>query len=119
MDEFADFVDLTDALGKDAKPVKVAIIDDGVKSSYDNLDNNIDDGESWVRSDPQQPHSPYFTSVKGHGTVMAYLIRRVCPQVRLYVLKLDPTIVGGYATFSMESATQVLDHSFLIQNTLI
>ncbi|PVH73216.1 subtilisin-like protein, partial [Cadophora sp. DSE1049] len=110
MDEFADFVTLVSAAEEEEKPVKVAIIDDGVKSAYDNLDANIAGGESWV-SQPisEDPHSPYLTSVKGHGTVMAYFIRRICPEVKLYVLKLDPQMMGSRVTFSIESATEAIE----------
>jgi hypothetical protein len=115
MDDFADFVDLAfppKEPGKEVDPrnlIKVALIDDGVKSSYDNLDKNIDGGESWVKqSSLKDPQSPYVTSAEHHGTVMAYFIRRVCPHVRLYVLKLDPNMAQNRPTFSIESATEVL-----------
>ena len=109
MDKFADFIEefeISEPSQND--PIKVAIIDDGVKSSYAGLDANIDEGESWVQQAKRQdPHSPYNTSAKGHGTVMAYYIRRVCPKVRLYVAKLDPRLVQGRLIFSIESAAEV------------
>ena len=88
--------------------VKVAIIDDGVKSSVGRLNDLIECGESWVeQANPRQRYSPYNTSSRGHGTVMAYYIGRVCPNVRLCVAKLNPLIVQGQVTFSIESATAV------------
>ena len=109
MDKFADFIEeLEVSESSQSDPIKVAIIDDGVKSSHAGLDANIDEGESWVRQAKQRdPYSPYNTSAKGHGTVMAYYIRRVCPKVRLYVAKLDPRMVQGRLVFSMESAAEV------------
>ncbi|KAI0440206.1 subtilisin-like protein [Xylaria telfairii] len=108
MDNFADFVhEICDEKGK---KVTVALIDDGVKSRYENLDDNIDGGESWViQSNLQEPQSPYLTSIRGHGTIMAYLVRRVCPEARLYVLKLDPVKKQSSITFSIESATKAIE----------
>jgi len=124
MDDFADFVDLAfpppEEPATEIDPsnlIKVALIDDGVKSGYDNLDNNIDGGESWVKqSNLKDPQSSYVTSAEGHGTVMAYFIRRVCPHVRLYVLKLDPNMAQGRPTFSIESATEVLHGPLRTEN---
>ena len=70
--------------------VKVALIDDGVDPFHDNLSLTIAIGESWceqVDSDGLQPS--YHQSSNGHGTAMAFLIRRICPWVLLYVAKLD------------------------------
>lgn len=57
----------------------------------------------------------YESSHTGHGTVMAYYIRRICPNVQLYVAKLNPETQPGDGTgssnqkliFSMESAAAV------------
>ncbi|KAJ6262551.1 hypothetical protein Dda_3362 [Drechslerella dactyloides] len=97
MDQFADIIELLDKGGTD--PVKVALIDDGVKSSYAGLDDCIERGKYWAQ--PPKPSQRklmrgysqnYNTSQGGHGTVMAYFICRVCPKVRLYVAKLDPEL---------------------------
>lgn len=118
MDRFADLVEESRGPEELAETqideVKVAIIDDGVKSSFDNLDDIIERGESLVKqANPKQRHSPYTTSSRGHGTVMAYYIRRVCPNVRLYVAKLDPQTARDRVTFTIESATEVMHRSFL------
>ena len=132
MDKFADFVEEARASNESAEndnnqeqaaewsdferntnvaqpfKVKVAIIDDGVKSSVNGLDDLIERGESWVeQATPKHRYSPYTTSSRGHGTVMAYYIRRVCPNVSLYVAKLNPQIIQGRVTFTIESATKV------------
>ena len=122
MDKFADFVEELRPPEEPAEnhetvipqtpQVKVAIIDDGVKSSVDNLDDIIERGESLVKqANPKQRHSPYTTSSRGHGTVMAYYIRRVCPNVRLYIAKLNPQTVQRQVTFTIESATEVMRRS--------
>ena len=123
MDRFADLVEESRPPQEAAEnqinvvpqppKVKVAIIDDGVKSSVDNLDDIIERGESLVKqTNPKQRHSPYTTSSRGHGTVMAYYIRRVCPNIRLYIAKLDPQPVTSRVTFTIESATEVMHISF-------
>jgi hypothetical protein len=122
MDEFASAVA---RIRKPTRHVKVAIIDDGVKTSYANLDANVETGWSgWRQSEPhndggKRKNSPkeylgnYTISQTGHGTVMAYYIRRVCPNVRLCIAKLDPQIrpeIGGHGeriTFSIRSAVEV------------
>jgi hypothetical protein len=54
-----------------------------------NLSKNIADGKSFDRAGPLSLPSPYYYSTNGHGTLMAKLICRVCPVVKLYVAKLD------------------------------
>lgn len=99
----------------------MALIDDGVKSSYHSLDNNILCGYSWPVPKTKQEESKvprvtippkYNSSKTGHGTVMAWYIRRMCPKVKLCVAKLDPVVPGLAAsdekvTFTVESAIKV------------
>ena len=115
MDRFVDFIEDIEPdhtaqaqTQPDQREVKVCLIDDGVKSHHAGLDENIACGESWARPRVfQDSHSPYTTSAKGHGTVMAYYIRRLCPGVRLYVAKLDPHTSPSGFTFTVESAAKV------------
>ncbi|TFB02667.1 hypothetical protein CCMA1212_005148 [Trichoderma ghanense] len=104
---------------------EVALIDDGVKTSYAGLDNNIYAGRSGWHHIDSNTHSGlqgpeyfrnYNSSHTGHGTVMAYYIKRVCPKVHLYVAKLDPSRhrldFGGHGeriTFSRESVAEALE----------
>jgi hypothetical protein len=114
------------------KPIKVALIDDGVKTSYASLDENIHCGKSgWgtARADRKKSTRAYLrnynSSQTGHGTVMAYYICRVCPKVKLCVAKLDPQTrsrnnagTGSsqqQMTFSIESVTEV-SYSWYYQN---
>lgn len=110
------------------KPIKVALIDDGVKTSYASLDENIHCGKSGWSTEPAVPKGSdrkkstraylrnYNSSQTGHGTVMAYYILRVCPKAKLCVAKLDPQVRPGnnavagsnqQMTFSIESVTEV------------
>jgi hypothetical protein len=76
-------------------PVKIALIDDGVDTAHSDLRgvNNrylrgmsFDDGEAG----PGRV-SPYWNSASGHGTLMARLIRRICPSAIIYVIKVRTT----------------------------
>lgn len=107
----------------DPRPVKVALLDDGVKSSYAGLDDNIKLGNSWFeiprssrrnafRGKPNQGLAQnYNTSLYSHGTVMAYYIRRVCPRVQFYVAKLNAAKTDATSrskvSFTIKSAAEV------------
>ncbi|ROW10102.1 hypothetical protein VMCG_02078 [Cytospora schulzeri] len=130
MDEFAEIMQAVEEhIGlkseMPARPIRVALIDDGVKTSYSELDNNIHAGKSgWHQPDPDAKYKKrmhggtfrnYNSSHTGHGTVMAYYIKRVCPNVRLYVAKLEVvsprTHVDGRGkrvTFSCDSAAEAI-----------
>ncbi|PNP43518.1 hypothetical protein TGAMA5MH_04490 [Trichoderma gamsii] len=121
MDQFADIIEMLERDKKETTPIKVALIDDGVKSSYARLDDSIERGDSWVHhSNPGQRRSKngysqnYNTSAHGHGTVMAYYICRMCPEARLYVAKLNPEPRHGdgsgrtLVSFSIESTVEAI-----------
>ncbi|KAL7931628.1 hypothetical protein V8C35DRAFT_309949 [Trichoderma chlorosporum] len=119
MDQFADIIEMLEGDKKDTTPIKVALIDDGVKSSYATLDDSIERGDSWVHQpNPSQRRSKhgysqnYNTSAHGHGTVMAYYICRMCPGVRLYVAKLNPELKhgdgSGRVSFSVKSTVEAI-----------
>ncbi|KAL7821823.1 hypothetical protein V8C26DRAFT_391050 [Trichoderma gracile] len=133
MDEFADVMEAVEqpanakfGIKTPTRSIRVALIDDGVKTSYAGLDNNIYAGKSgWYHLDSNTTHSGlqgreyfrnYNSSHTGHGTVMAYYIKRVCPKVHLYVAKLDPSRhrfdIGGHGeriTFSRESVAEAIE----------
>ena len=94
----------------------MALIDDGVQSDYDELDESIEHGKSWAPEtiwDRPGPGlsipQPYNVSQDGHGTVMAWFIRFVCPKVRLYIAKLDPQGIqkDSPPTFTIPSTASV------------
>lgn len=90
MDEFADFIQNVDLPRPLYEPVTIALIDDGVDINEQSLHSRIIGGRSFCSRDRfQNLNKPYYVTSGGHGTVMATLICRVCPNVQLYVLKLD------------------------------
>ncbi|KAF3063842.1 Major intracellular serine protease [Daldinia childiae] len=77
------------------KDVVVAVIDDGVDIGNRALRGKIDGGKSFDTG----PQGHYRSSTNNHGTVMASMIVRVCPKVKIYVVKLQ--------TYMSESAIQI------------
>jgi hypothetical protein len=66
--------------------VRVALIDDGCESIGERFL-----GESFNEYRTQGREwrvSPYWQSASGHGTLMASLIRRICPSADIYVIRL-------------------------------
>jgi hypothetical protein len=118
-DEWADKQlidsDLPDELRKD---ITVALIDDGVDYLRPDIINKLVHGKSFGIVDPNHDVNgapmPYHGSTNGHGTLMANMIGRVCPAVKIFVCKLDvqPSESGEEAKFTAESAANV--SSFLI-----
>jgi subtilisin family serine protease len=91
------------------EPITVALIDDGIDIKDISLQSRIVGGRSFChRSMEQNLNHPYYVSSGGHGTAMAGLICRVCPGVRLYVLKLDEYVIdAGKRQITAESAAKV------------
>lgn len=90
MESFATFIrNIADAeLPSDRRPIKVAVIDDGIDAVYneEQFSATLKGGESFCTG---RKRPPYFFSSTGHGTLMADLVQRVCPKVHLYVARLD------------------------------
>lgn len=72
------------------KPVKVALIDDGVTLPDQRLCDKILGGKSFDYGNQNGGRmKPYWVSEGKHGTVMARMISRVCPMAKIYVIKLE------------------------------
>ncbi|KAH8805997.1 hypothetical protein F5884DRAFT_801362 [Xylogone sp. PMI_703] len=114
MDEFADFLTNMERNVEPPlvleEPITVALIDDGIDIDDIGLQRKIVGGRSFCHRDMEQNLSqPYYVSSGGHGTAMASLICRVCPNVRLYVLKLNEYgIEPGKRQITAESAAKAV-----------
>ncbi|KAI1359648.1 peptidase S8/S53 domain-containing protein [Xylaria arbuscula] len=86
---------------------KVAIIDDGVDAAHGSLSRNIADGKSFSKGHGGL-YSSYYKSTRGHGTIMATLIRKVCPDARLYVAKLDEKRTDNGLEITADSAVEAI-----------
>ncbi|KAH6983625.1 peptidase S8/S53 domain-containing protein, partial [Ilyonectria sp. MPI-CAGE-AT-0026] len=95
--------------------VKVALIDDGVDGLNADLSRIIAAGQTFSKREKHQYNShfkhynSYFKSTRGHGTIMAMLIRKICPNVRLYVAKLNEEKTGRNSfSITAESAVKAI-----------
>lgn len=72
-------------------PINVALIDDGVSIPNIELCDKILGGKSfdYVEIEKKRHIRPYYASERGHGTVMARMISRVCPMAKIYVIRLE------------------------------
>ncbi|KAF2113700.1 hypothetical protein BDV96DRAFT_578247 [Lophiotrema nucula] len=109
MKEFATFIQNYEPLAN--QPViKVALIDDGVDSTFDDLSSIIKEGQSYsIRDKELGLWNPYYHSADGHGTVMAWLIRLICPRVQIYVAKLNELQTQDKVEITASSAIKAIN----------
>ncbi|RKU46266.1 hypothetical protein DL546_006500 [Coniochaeta pulveracea] len=112
MEEFADFLiaaqKAADPPVELVRPVLVALIDDGVDINDQTIQSRVMAGRSFChRSEPDNLNQGYYISSGGHGTAMAGFICKLCPDVQLYVLKLDEYYPDGKRTITARSAAKV------------
>lgn len=106
-----DFAEFLKAAKPDAtvRPIKIAVIDDGINTALDIFTNRIQVGESFYRlGELSGRRGSYYVPSGPHGTLMAQLICEVCPVVKLYIAQLE-VLPGqdGRRSFTAESATEV------------
>ncbi|KAK4450515.1 hypothetical protein QBC34DRAFT_493784 [Podospora aff. communis PSN243] len=92
-------------------PIKIAVIDDGVDGSLLSLDDKIVTGKSFCPyANSTDLMSPYYVSSGNHGTCMATLICKLCPEVSLYVARLDerPGAGGSTRQITTKSAAEAI-----------
>lgn len=108
MNDFVNFVENLDLGGLKPRPVKVALIDDGVDGAHKILGKNIKRGISFCSRPDSHNHVYSYCVPSGcHGTQMASLIHQVCPRVELYVARIQDMEVGRNRQIDAESAVKV------------
>lgn len=89
-------------------PVTVALIDDGVDIGHTDLRGDKFLGKSF---DPFGEDSwrinPFWVSAVGHGTLMARLIRHICPSAVIYIIKLETFESDGKLRIRQQSVIEV------------
>lgn len=98
-------------------PIKIAIIDDGMDATVSSLQSRIANGagESFCfYPNSQELVSSYYVPSGTHGTRMAQLICDLCPEVQLYIARLEelPSPNGIGRRFTARSAAMVSLSSF-------
>jgi hypothetical protein len=100
----------------DTKPsgsIKVAVIDEGIDPRQEDLTGKIMAGVSFCQH-PKFPSriSAYFVPAGHHGTMIARLICRLCPNVKLYIARIQE--LNGKRLITGQSATQVCAYKVLL-----
>lgn len=113
MENFAEFLQIAETRTATQitmkEPIRIAVIDDGVNSFDPTIDSKVIGGRSFsYRDEDQTLVNPYYVSSEGHGTAMAGFIRKICPNVEIYVLRLDEySVEQGKRYFTAASAEKV------------
>ncbi|KAF8544885.1 hypothetical protein BDD12DRAFT_373383 [Trichophaea hybrida] len=112
MDEFARFIRNIPSSVDPRKGVKVAVLDDGIDMLRPEFRDCIKEGISFFAPTNRKTccAGPYYFSSRGHGTLMASLIRRVCPKAELYIARLNQGISpdGQRVQLTAESAAKAI-----------
>ncbi|KAF8251591.1 subtilisin-like protein [Wilcoxina mikolae CBS 423.85] len=109
MGHFASFLcNIPENIIRRTRPVKVAVIDDGIDMLDTQVNNSIAKGASFYTS--RDTIRSYFLSSHGHGTLMAKLILRICPTAELYIARLgEADSFDGSKQLTAESAAKAID----------
>lgn len=80
----------------ESQPLIVALIDDGVDNTCASLQGRILTGRTFAYDEDSEREriGPWYVSEKGHGTVMADSICRVCPMAMIYPIRLNTDFRG-------------------------
>ncbi|PKK44303.1 hypothetical protein CI102_11524 [Trichoderma harzianum] len=98
--------------------VVVALIDDGVDRLDNTLSGQVLEGKSFDYHDGQV--RPPFSSARGHGTVMASMILRVCPMAKIYPIRLKTyDVTGGKSQIDRKYAAKAIEAALAKNATII
>ncbi|KAK2471616.1 hypothetical protein H9L39_16607 [Fusarium oxysporum f. sp. albedinis] len=92
------------------RPVKIAIVDDGLDSSIIDLNHaRIMTGNSFWPSSPESANA-YFVPSGNHGTQIASLICQLCPRTELYIARLEEQYTqSGHRVINAASAALAVE----------
>lgn len=93
------------------RDVTIALIDDGVDKFDIGRSSQILQGKSFDFHDDRL--NPPYLSAKGHGTVMASIILRVCPMAKIYPIRLKTSSdASGNSTIDRYAARVSIPFAF-------
>lgn len=110
LEKFAIFLASEASIRARDRPVKIAIIDDGVDALQDIFRGKIATGRSFCPlGGSSDLMNAYYVPSGRHGTMMADLICRICPSCQLYVARLDEVTNRNDMSrqITVKSATEV------------
>ncbi|KAM0514994.1 hypothetical protein ACHAPE_006316 [Trichoderma viride] len=100
------------------RDVTIALIDDGVDKFDIGRSSQILQGKSFDFHDDRL--NPPYLSAKGHGTVMASMILRVCPMAKIYPIRLKTNSdASGNSTIDPEYAARAIQAALDKEATII
>ena len=91
-------------------PPKIAIIDDGINATLADVQERIANGATFSSrsQDFESMMNSYFVPLGNTGTLMAQLICSLCPDVKLYIARLEELpMIGKTRHVTAESAAKV------------
>ncbi|KLU81870.1 hypothetical protein MAPG_00951 [Magnaporthiopsis poae ATCC 64411] len=110
MGDFAEFLGSARP-DPSVRPIKIAVIDDGIDMTLAHFANKIQVGESFysLTGEMSGRRGAYFVPSGPHGTLMAKAICSVCPKVMFYIAQLE-ILPGphGQRSFTAESAIEAI-----------
>ena len=112
MDGFADFIQSLRPTSPSYKPITIALIDDGFDVKEKSLYNRYLRGKSFSLSDDMNRRERPWYDSGGHGTAMASLICRICPNAKIMPLRLEeyPGNESSKRQITAKSAAEVCDN---------
>ncbi|KAF7136879.1 hypothetical protein CNMCM5793_006494 [Aspergillus hiratsukae] len=93
--------------------VTVALIDDGVDFVYDRFSSQMRGGKTFGSGyEVDWVPDLHYTSATHHGTLMAYMIARMCPAAQIYGFKMDVLQrgPGNPPNFDARVAADAVEH---------
>lgn len=87
------------------RDIVIALIDDGVDATHNRLQKKIVPGRT-LSSDNDRIR-PWYVSERGHGTLMATSICRVCPMAKIYPIRLHTTGANNWQS-SIDAHSAIL-----------
>ncbi|PTB47926.1 hypothetical protein M431DRAFT_501633 [Trichoderma harzianum CBS 226.95] len=117
-DNFRKILHGIDDEATEVRPVKIAIIDNGVDAALSILNGKIANGASFFPNknintgNDMDHYYPYYvaSNTLNHGSLVATLVCKMCPKVKLYICRLDEKMsrMGESRYLTMESATEAV-----------
>ncbi|KAL6822091.1 hypothetical protein J3E69DRAFT_339920 [Trichoderma sp. SZMC 28015] len=112
--EFRSVISNIRDISTGVRPIKIAIIDNGVDATLSVFDHKIETGASFFSfiNNGNTLYYPYYmiSGTLNHGSLVAMLVCKVCPKVKLYICRLGETDGPmGARYITTESAARAIE----------
>lgn len=97
--------------------IKVAVVDSGIDSNHPLLKGSVKDGvEIYLDKDGKIKYGKNYSDVHGHGTAVAGIIKKICPDVELYSVKILDEELKSYGILLIESIKWCIRNNMKVIN---